>query len=40
MPEDTTAKNVFKNFPEGKKTVEKPSQKWLADVQNDLKNMG
>jgi hypothetical protein len=40
IPEDRTAKNVFKNFPEGKRSVGKPRQRWLADVQNDLKNMG
>jgi hypothetical protein len=40
IPEDRTAKNVFKNFPEGKSSVGKPRQRWLADVQNDLKNMG
>jgi hypothetical protein len=40
IPEEKTTKNVFKNIPEGKSSVGKPRQRWVADVQNDLMNMG
>jgi hypothetical protein len=31
---------VFKNIPEGKRSVRKPRKRWLGDVENDLKKMG
>ena len=35
-----TVKKVFKNSPEGKRSVGKPRKRWLEDVENDLKKMG
>jgi RNA-splicing ligase RtcB len=32
-------KKVFKNIPEGKKSVEKPRKRRLDDVENDTKEM-
>jgi len=29
----------FKNIPEGRRSVVKPSKRWLDDVENDLKKM-
>ena len=31
---------VFKNFPEGGRSVGKPRKRWMDDVENDLKKMG
>jgi hypothetical protein len=31
---------VFKNNPDGKKSVGKPRKRWLDDFENDLKKMG
>jgi hypothetical protein len=39
MPEERTVKNVFKNIPEVKMSVGKPRNRWLDDVENDLKKM-
>jgi len=33
------ATQCFKNIPEGKRSVVKPSKRWLDDVENDLKKM-
>ena len=30
-------KKVFKDIPEGKLSVGKPSKRWLDDIENDLK---
>jgi hypothetical protein len=30
---------VFTNIPEGKRSVEKQSKRWLEDAENDLKKM-
>jgi hypothetical protein len=40
MSEERTVKKVFKNTPEGKRSVGKPIMRWLDDVENDVKNMG
>ena len=40
MSEERTVKKVFKNIPEGKRSVGKPRKRWLDDVENDLKKMG
>ena len=40
MPEERNVKKVFKNFPEGKRSVGKSRKRWLDDVENDLKKMG
>ena len=40
MPGETTAKNVFKNTQEGKRSAGKPRKRWLGGVENDLKKMG
>ena len=37
MSEGRTVKKVFKNIPEGKNCIGKPSKKWLDDVENDVK---
>ena len=39
MPEEGSVKKVFKNTPEGKRSVEKPRKRWLDDVENDTKKM-
>jgi hypothetical protein len=39
MSEERPVK-VFKNTPEGKRSVEKPRKRWLDDVENDLKKLG
>ena len=39
MSEERTVKKVFKNIPEGKRSVGKPRMRWLDDVKNDLKKM-
>ena len=31
---------MFKNIPKGKKSIGKPRNRWLDDVENDLKKMG
>ena len=33
VPEDRTAKEVFKNIPEGKRASGKPRTRWLDDVK-------
>ena len=33
-------KMMFKNTPEGKRSIEKPRKRRLDDVENDLKKMG
>jgi hypothetical protein len=38
--EEKTVKNMFKNNPERKYSVEKPRKRWLDDAENDLKKMG
>ena len=40
MLEEGTVKEVFKNIPEGKRSVGKRRRRWLDDVENDLKKMG
>jgi hypothetical protein len=40
MPHERTVKKVFKNILEGKRSFGKPRQRWLDDVENDLKKMG
>jgi hypothetical protein len=40
IPEETTVKKVFKNTPEGKRSVGKPRKRRLDYVENGLKNMG
>lgn len=40
MPEDRTAKQAFKNTPEGKRTSGKPRTRWLDDVENYVKKVG
>jgi hypothetical protein len=40
MPEERTVTEVFKNIPEGKRSVGKPRKRWLDDVKNYTKNMG
>ena len=40
MPEEISVKKVFKNIPEGIRSVGKPRKRWLYDVENDLKKMG
>ena len=40
MPEERTVGKVFKNTSEGKRSVEKSRERWLDDVENDLKKMG
>ena len=35
-----TVKKVFKNTPGRKRPVGKPRNRWLDDVENDLKKMG
>jgi hypothetical protein len=40
MPEERTVRKVFKNNPEGKRSVGKPRKRWLDDVEYDLKKMG
>jgi hypothetical protein len=37
--EEDTVKTVFKNTPEGRRSVGKPRNKWLC-VENCLKKMG
>jgi hypothetical protein len=39
MPEGRIVKEVFKNIPEGKRSLGKPSKRWLDDIANDLKKM-
>jgi hypothetical protein len=39
MPEEITAKKVFKNTPERKRSVGKPRNKCLDNVGNDMKKM-
>jgi hypothetical protein len=34
-----TVKQVFKNTPEGKRSVGKPKKKWLDDAENGLKEI-
>jgi hypothetical protein len=40
MPEERTTKKVFKDTPEGKRSVGNPKKRWLDNVENDLKKMG
>jgi hypothetical protein len=40
MREDETAKEVFKNIPEVKRTSGKSRTRWLDDVENDVKRVG
>ena len=40
MSEERTVKKVFKNTPEGRRSVGKPQRKWLDYVENYLKKMG
>ena len=40
ISEERTVKEVFKNTPEGERSVGKPKKRWLVDVENDLKKMG
>jgi hypothetical protein len=40
IPEERTVKEVFKNVPEGKRSVGKPRKTWLNDAENHLKKMG
>jgi hypothetical protein len=37
MPGETTAKNVFKNTQEGRRSAGKPRKRWLGGLENDLK---
>ena len=37
MSEESTVKNMSKNIQEGKRSVGKPRQIWLDDVENSLK---
>jgi len=39
MLEERTVKKMFKNTPEGKRSVGKRRKRWLDDVENDLKKM-
>jgi hypothetical protein len=32
--------DMFKSIPEGKRLVGKPGNRWLGDVENDLKEVG
>jgi hypothetical protein len=38
-PEKGTVKKMFKNIPEGKRSVGEPRNGWLDDVNNDLKKI-
>jgi hypothetical protein len=40
MPEERTVKKVFKNIPEGRRSVGKSRKRWLDDVENNLNKMG
>lgn len=40
MPEERTAKKVFKNATERERSVGKPSKRWFDDAENNLKKMG
>jgi hypothetical protein len=40
MSEEITVKKMFKNIPEGERSLGKSRKKWLDDVENDLKEMG
>jgi hypothetical protein len=37
IPEERSVKILFKNIPEGKQLFGKPGNRWLGDVENDLK---
>jgi hypothetical protein len=37
MSEERAVKKIFKNIPEGKRSVGKARKRWLDDVENDLK---
>jgi hypothetical protein len=37
MPEERTLEKVFKNTPEGRRSVRNPRNRWLEVVENDLK---
>jgi hypothetical protein len=37
MVGEITAKNVFKNIPEGKRSIGKPRKRRLEDSENNLK---
>jgi hypothetical protein len=39
MSKERTVKNVFKNIPDGNRSVGKPRKRWLDVVKNDLKKM-
>ena len=36
---EITAKKMFKDIPEGRRSFVKPRKRWLDDVENDLKKM-
>jgi hypothetical protein len=38
-PEEITVMKVFKNVPEGRRSVRKPRKRWINDVENDVKKM-
>jgi len=40
IPEEKSMNIVFKNIPEGKRSVGKPAKRWLGDVEYDLKEVG
>jgi hypothetical protein len=39
IPEKKNVNIVFKNIPEGKRSVGKPAERWLGDVEYDLKEV-
>jgi hypothetical protein len=40
MQEEETLKKILKNSAEGKRSVEKPRNRWLDEIENDLIKMG
>ena len=40
MPKEITMEKVCKNTPGGKRSVGRPTKRWLDDIENDLKKMG
>jgi hypothetical protein len=40
MPEDVTVKKVFKNTPEGTRSVVTRRKRWLDDAENGQKKVG
>ena len=40
MSEERVVKRLYRNTPEGSRSVERPRLRWMDDVREDLRGMG